>query len=97
MEPLREINMQNSDGTFSYPRIKKTKDWIVVAGSLVDSTKGGGLEFLGPYTELDALIVCTRLKNGIESGFDICFSVQLIRADLPERLKAEYEANIQEH
>lgn len=29
-------------------------DWIVIAGQPVDTTRGGGFEFFGPFTEQEA-------------------------------------------
>jgi hypothetical protein len=29
-------------------------DWIVICGDIVNTTKGGGFEFFGPFTEAEA-------------------------------------------
>ena len=30
------------------------RNWIVISGGIVDTVKGGGLEFFGPFTEPEA-------------------------------------------
>lgn len=32
-----------------------TKDWIVISGTPLSSTDGGGFEFFGPFTEKQAM------------------------------------------
>lgn len=49
------------------------RDWIVIAGSLIDTTKGGGFEFFGPFTEEEA-----NFARGKLSG-ETLIAVQLLK------------------
>jgi len=37
-----------------YSSQPETRNWIVMTGQPLDTTKGGGFEFFGPYTENEA-------------------------------------------
>lgn len=61
------------------------KNWIVIVGTLINTTAGdGGLEFFGPYTEEEAEQVRRRYVFNRDL---ICQSVQLIGAGIPKRIQ----------
>lgn len=69
--------------SFLEERRMPIKDWIVVAGSIVDTTDGGGFEFFGPYTLEEAEETKARIlidKDPSCSFVDTCICVQLISA-----------------
>jgi hypothetical protein len=58
------------------------KNWIVIVGSIVDSTQGGGYEFIGPFTEAEATeyrkhVVEHNQKLGAEV-YGECVALQLL-------------------
>jgi len=60
------------------------KKWIVMTGQPIDTIKGGGFEFFGPYTEDDAKEVQKRfleLKNPYP-GSQICIALQLLTYEI---------------
>ena len=64
------------------------KNWIVIAGTIINTTAGdGGLEFFGPYDEVEAEIVRLHYANQGDRGDGLCVAVELIGAKLPERLR----------
>jgi hypothetical protein len=52
------------------------KDWIVITGSLVDTTEGGGFEFHGPFTEAQAQTIVADYKQ--ETDWPMVQAVQLL-------------------
>lgn len=62
------------------------RDWIVLTGQPVDTTKGGGFEFLGPYTEKEAHMVRDHMVSNTEPGACICLAIQLIGSRIPTRI-----------
>ena len=65
--------------TFSYPRDRVyARDWIVIQGNLLNSTRDGGFEFFGPFTEAEAIKVRDDMKS--EGGTpDLTICVQLLK------------------
>lgn len=56
------------------------RNWIVIAGQLIDTTKGGGFEFFGPYTEDEAEAVKQRLCGSAPLETDkLTMAVELLR------------------
>lgn len=58
--------------------------WIVITGSLIDTTKGGGFEFIGPFSTEEAAIEHRDAakvylsEKGLE--FDrVCLAVELLK------------------
>jgi hypothetical protein len=40
-----------------------TRDWIVIAGQLIDNTEGGGFEFFGPFTKEQAKVAADHMRE----------------------------------
>lgn len=54
------------------------RDWIVIAGSLVDTTQGGGYEFFGPFTEEEANLARDNMST--DGGHrETLIAVQLLK------------------
>jgi hypothetical protein len=53
-----------------------------MTGQPIDTTKGGGFEFFGPYTEDEASIVRERMISKGEAGSWIAIAIQLIKYKL---------------
>lgn len=53
------------------------RDWIVIRGSIIDSTQGGGYEFFGPFTEGEAKFVRERMHTPHDEMQTI--SIQLLK------------------
>lgn len=62
------------------------RNWIVLTGQPVDTTKGGGFEFNGPYTEEEAQMIRTHCVANMEVGAEICMAIQLIGANWPAKI-----------
>ena len=67
------------------------RDWIVIVGHLLDTVKGGGFEFFGPFTEAEAITyrnavvdsdICIAVRQSDDS---LCIAVQLLKAIPMER------------
>jgi hypothetical protein len=53
---------------------RKIRNWIVVAGSIVNTTNGGGYEFFGPYSQRQA----ERLRSSLEAPDREAIAVELL-------------------
>lgn len=71
-----------SGGTRSRERTEPMmeRNWIVVTGQLVNTVKGGGFDFLGPYTENEAETIKRRLwgMTDLQVGA-LTMAVELLR------------------
>jgi hypothetical protein len=59
------------------------ENWIVYCGTILDTTKGGGLEFFGPFSEASALEARTNMvtdmtASGHIAGTFMCEAVELL-------------------
>jgi len=54
-------------------------DWIVIAGQLIDTAKGGGFEFFGPFTKSEAEEVRQSMHDASSYNKDrVYMAVQLL-------------------
>jgi hypothetical protein len=54
------------------------RDWIVISGSIINTTTKGGFEFFGPFTEIEAN--CYREELLTEGGAnEVTICVQLLK------------------
>jgi hypothetical protein len=59
------------------------KNWIVISGRLLDTIRGGGFEFLGPFTQEEAERYVEIIKQHVVVGGDVmAIAVELLRVDL---------------
>jgi hypothetical protein len=60
-----------------------TRDWIVIAGQLIDDVNGGGYEFFGPFTEDEAQEVRQGMAEASKNNEDrMVVAVQLLGVHL---------------
>ena len=60
------------------------RDWIVISGGIINTTKGGGYEFFGPFTEAEAVEVRDELRSEGNSNEITTTCIQLLK--LPNML-----------
>jgi hypothetical protein len=63
--------------------MSEAKDWIVIVGNLISTINGGGLEFLGPLTEAEAMKYRDKSAANFELSDAICIAVQLLPTTEP--------------
>ena len=61
------------------------KDWIIICGQPIDTVRGGGYEFYGPFTDTEAHEIRQKIveryqKAGRDPHGEIVMAVQLLHS-----------------
>ena len=69
--------------------MSEERKWIVIKGQLVDTTRGGGFEFFGPFTEEEANNVRDKMQTFVQqAGFTAITTIALQLLHVPQHMKA---------
>ena len=64
------------------------RNWIVIKGQLVDTTRGGGFEFFGPFTGEEANNVRDSMQTFAQQhGFTAITTIALHLLGVPQEMK----------